>query len=302
MFSLAHLSDLHSTPVEVRGPTEVMNQRVLGWLSWQLHRRRIHRAEVVHALVEDLHDRAPDHVVVTGDLTNIGLESEFEAGRRWLERLGAPDAVTAVPGNHDAYVDSPESRSWAPWAEYMRADAALGDVTFPFVRTRGPVALGGVASSIPTPPTWANGRVGEAQLERLEAMLRELGDAGWCRTVLVHHPPQRSGASRRRALDDAEALCGVLARVGAELVLHGHCHRTMIGQIPGPRGPIPVAGVRSASDFGSQRGKRARYHLIEVDERVPVDGAVRFSLRLRAREWDGASGSFREAGEAHDLA
>src|SRR3546814_1584516 len=45
------------------------------------------------------------------DLTNIALPGEFVQVGRWLEGLGAPEGVTVVPGNHDAYVAVPWERS-----------------------------------------------------------------------------------------------------------------------------------------------------------------------------------------------
>ena len=38
---------------------------------------------------------------------------------------------------------------------------------FPFVRRRGPLALIGLSTAVPTPPFMATGRLGEAQLARL---------------------------------------------------------------------------------------------------------------------------------------
>ena len=76
-----------------RGITPLLGKRGLGWLSWQLRRRHVHRPEVLEALLLDLEHARPDHVVVTGDLTNISLPEEFEIARGWLERLGAPAAM-----------------------------------------------------------------------------------------------------------------------------------------------------------------------------------------------------------------
>ena len=117
MFSLGHLSDLHATPVVVENPLHLLNKRFFGWLSWQIKRRRFHRTSVVDALMDDL-SRAPiDHVVVTGDLTNIALVSEFGAARERLKRLGDARDVSIVPGNHDAYVRVAQAASWNLWSD-----------------------------------------------------------------------------------------------------------------------------------------------------------------------------------------
>lgn len=301
IYTLAHLSDLHATPVAPRGPLPLLGKRALGWLSWRLRRRHAHRTEVLEALLEDLRTQAPDHVAVTGDLTNVSLEDEFPAARGWLERIGDPQHVTAVPGNHDAYVAVPRERSWDLWRDWLRADEewrarAVPSSDFPSVRVRGPLALVGLCSARPTLPLLAGGTLGAAQLERLEQVLVALRERGLVRVVLLHHPPVPGVVSLRRALWDARALCAVLSRCGAELLLHGHLHRTRFDAIAGPQGPIPVVCARSASDHGSKPGRRAQYHLVDVD----ADGG-RARLALRVRGFDPASGRFRAEGDARPL-
>ena len=265
----------------------------------------MHRPEVLEALLLDLEHARPDHVVVTGDLTNISLPEEFEAARGWLERLGAPEHVTAVPGNHDAYVALPEARSWGLWSEYLASDAPgralLADVCepqeeaaigFPSVRLATDVALVGLCSAWPTSALHASGTLGSEQLGRLEAVLAALGDLGRARVVLIHHPPSVGVVHRRRALLDADELGALLRRTGAELVLHGHLHRTLIGSLPGPQRPIPVVGVRSASHADTSSERCARYHTYEIEG---LDGPAP-RITLHEREYDAASHSFLDAG------
>ena len=45
----------------------------------------------------------PDHICVTGDLANLGLEEEFKQGALMLNSLGPESKVSVIPGNHDAY-------------------------------------------------------------------------------------------------------------------------------------------------------------------------------------------------------
>ncbi len=258
---------------------------------------------MLDALLEDLHATAPDHVVVTGDLTNVSLEAEFGAARGWLERLGDPGHVTAVPGNHDAYVAVSRARSWDLWSEWLAADEAWrgcadAESGFPSVRVRGPLGLVGLCSARPTLPFLAGGSLGAPQLERLERALVALRERALVRVVLLHHAPVPGVVSVRRALWDAPALCAVLERAGAELVLHGHLHRTRIDSVPGPEGPIPVVCARSASDVGSKPEKRAQYHLVDIDV-ARTGGRARLGLRVRG--FDPAHGSFREEGEARVL-
>jgi 3',5'-cyclic AMP phosphodiesterase CpdA len=138
----------------------------------------------------------------------------------------------------------------------------------------------------------ANGKVGAQQREKLEHMLRDLARANLCRVVLIHHPPTNVGLSSRRRLSDAGALRAVLERVGAELVLHGHTHKTVFSSIAGPAGPIPVVGVRSASDIGHRPGRGAQYHLYRIERRNGELSSRGFRITVSTRSYDAERGCF----------
>src|SRR6201995_3507628 len=103
-FKLAHLSDPHLPPLPRARLSELAGKRALGYLNWTRNRRKYYRREVLDALVRDLLAQSPDHITVTGDLVNLALPSEFAPAQQWLQSVGAPESVTIVPGNHDAYV------------------------------------------------------------------------------------------------------------------------------------------------------------------------------------------------------
>ena len=173
-FTLAHLSDPHLPPLPAARLRDLASKRALGYLNWTRNRHKYHRREVLDALVADLRTQAPDHIAVTGDLVNLSLEAEFAPSRAWLESVGEAERVTVIPGNHDAYVRATRHRAMEAWADYVRGDIAGETGAFPFVRRRGPVALIGVSSAVPTPPLMATGRLGRAQLRALDAILAQL--------------------------------------------------------------------------------------------------------------------------------
>jgi hypothetical protein len=53
----------------------------------------------------------------------------------------------------------------------------------------------------------------------------------------------------------------MIARVGAELVLHGHNHVGSLAHLPSPRGPVPIIGGPSASARPGTVQHCAGYHL-----------------------------------------
>jgi 3',5'-cyclic AMP phosphodiesterase CpdA len=232
-------------------------------------------ADVLACLVRDVHAQAADHTVVTGDITNIALPEEFVRGAMWLRTLGSPHDVSVVPGNHDAYVDVPWENSLGLWAAYMSSEdprplvpRSLRD--FPFVRLRDRVAFVGVSTARPMAPFLATGEIGPVQMSRLEEILRDLGRRGFFRVVMMHHPPTAHATKARKRLLDAEPFRAIVARVGAELIIHGHTHRPSLGVLSAPYGATPVLGPPSASACrASGHDHYARYHVYRLDFSSP---------------------------------
>ena len=114
-FTLAHLSDPHLPPLPSPRLSELMGKRAFGYLNWTRNRHRYHRRDVLDVLMSDLQAQVPDHIAVTGDLVNLALEAEFAPATAWLESVGSPERVTAVPGNHDAYIRATADRFADEW-------------------------------------------------------------------------------------------------------------------------------------------------------------------------------------------
>jgi 3',5'-cyclic AMP phosphodiesterase CpdA len=272
-------------------PLELLGKRATGYLNWWRNRVQLHVPKALAGVVADIRDQKPDHIALTGDLVNISLPTEFSRAAEWLAKLGGPADVTVIPGNHDVYVATAWPRSLGLWGAYLAGDGqppATDFDIFPTLRRRGEgserVALVGLSSGVPKPPLFATGTLGEAQIARAEKLLAELGREGLCRVVLIHHPLLTTEKHFKR-LTDAAAFQAMIRRVGCELVLHGHNHRSEVAQIAGPEGSIPVIGVTSASAAPGSKYGRARWHLIRITREAT---GWQFDVELRALRADGA--------------
>jgi 3',5'-cyclic AMP phosphodiesterase CpdA len=281
MPTIAHLSDVHLHPLAGYTPRLWSLKRLLGYANFVRARRGSFDAAVLERLVADLQAAAPDHIAVTGDLVNLGMPQEHANARLWLERLGPPQRVSVVPGNHDIYQRLQHDAGIARWGDYMRSDldaaavagkallraAAPGETPhFPFLRRVGPVALIGVNSAVPRPPLIAAGRVGPTQRASLAQLLAAAARHSLFRLVLIHHPPLPGQAQRWRALSDAPEFADLLAACGAELVIHGHNHRSTVVYFGGGGRRIPVVGVAAAAVHRPRHGAPlARYNIYRID-------------------------------------
>lgn len=299
--TFAHLSDPHLTTLKGVKASDLFNKRILGYLTWRFSRRHEHLSRVLDALAEDLTRTTPDHVVITGDLTHLGLPAEFRQAARWLQSLGSAHDITVIPGNHDAYIQTPWEQTYAAWWPYLGAGQAFDEAAppdddprglFPTVQYRGQVAFIGLSSATPSAPFYAVGSLGTAQLERLDRVLSDTAEHGYCRVVLIHHPPLPGSVRHSKRLVDGEALQALLMRRGAELVLHGHTHRACRASLATPRGVIPVMGVPSASAIGHKPGHRAQYYLYRV-----TPAAAGWRINVSVRGYSTGEGRFTDEGE-----
>jgi 3',5'-cyclic AMP phosphodiesterase CpdA len=288
MFRLAHISDPHLGSLPRPRLLELAGKRALGFFNWHRKRRALHQEEVLAELILDMRNFKPDHLAITGDLIVISLEREFKPAREWLETLGTPHDVTVVPGNHDAYVGATASHSGTHWGEFMSNDAVAvlvgQEISYPFVRRRGPVALIGLSTAVPTLPFMATGELGEEQLARFSRTMAGLKNEPLFRVVLIHHPPKSRPQTYFRRLTDARKFRAVLAEHGAELVIHGHNHEHSLIWLDGPQKPIPAFCVPSASSPAHSE-ETAGYNIYEIEGEP---GAWRCTAIMRALRPDGS--------------
>lgn len=296
MITLAHISDIHLAPLPRLQPRELLSKRITGWLNWHLKRGKDMRRDTLSGLIAHMKEQSPDMTVVTGDLVNLALDEEMTRASDWLTALGIPRDVCAIPGNHDAYVKGALNKALMAYGPYMSGET-LDEHPFPFVRRIDNVALICLSSAITTPPFVAAGMLGAGQIERMERLLHLLGEAGYFRVVLIHHPPSADlAASRRKGLWDASDFRAVVARQGAELILHGHFHISSVNAIAGPEREVPVIGVAAASAAPEGHDAPGRYNLFKIEkigsewscmmreygyQRIGDDIALRLQMRIQ---------------------
>jgi 3',5'-cyclic AMP phosphodiesterase CpdA len=266
MITLAHISDIHLAPLPPVRFVDLLGKRITGFLNWRFTRARTLAGEGLTNLVRHLREQNPDFVAVTGDLTNLALDAEINTAYNWLQTVGDPDRVVVSPGNHDAYVPGALKRAMERWGAYVQGET-ISTRAFPFVRRVGDVAIVSCSSAIPSPPWMANGRFSASQAARLARVLKLLGDGGYFRVVLIHHPPDKESFHPRLGLWGSKGFREVIAEHGAELILHGHTHKSSMHAVPGPKGEVPVVGVAAAgaAQDAAHGDDPGRYNLFRIE-------------------------------------
>jgi 3',5'-cyclic AMP phosphodiesterase CpdA len=296
MVRIAHVSDLHVlSPFGVELRRVIFNKRVTGYANLLMSRGRAYRREYLLAVLAAAAAQA-DHLVVTGDITNLSLEGEYEEACRLLARAARTAEVTVVPGNHDIYLPATlrDRRFAHHFARYYRSDLPSLAVDspaghFPSVKLRGPLAIIGLSSAVPRPPFVSAGYVGSEQLAALAAVLAHPEVARRTPVVLIHHSPF-DGRFRleqlRGGLVDARALRRTLRPLSRGLVLYGHLHERRHARLATAAGALhAVCATAAALDHPSD-SVRAGFNLYEIDD----DGRI---AALEGRVLEPATSSFR---------
>jgi 3',5'-cyclic AMP phosphodiesterase CpdA len=288
------------------------------------------------AQLEDEQGLLPDLLVVTGDLAERGLRSEFKQVTEFLSALSEAAQiprrhVAIVPGNHDinrkaceAYFADQESDEAEPvppyWPKWRKFSAAFADfyadvdgVTFtpdePWTLFEMPelsVVVAGMNSTIAESHRDADhyGWVGEHQLRWFADRLGGYRARGWLRLAAVHHNVVRGAAADDENLRDADDLDRLIGQPAlANLVLHGHTHDGRLHRLPSG---LAVLSTGSAAVDTAARPAEVpnQYQLITVRR----DGFTRHARQyaLGQRRWIGdtrisPSGSDWRVQQKHEL-
>lgn len=291
---IAHVSDLHLLDLEGAVPSRLFNKRFTGYVNLKFHRKSVHKPFAVEASLREIRKIGVDHVVVTGDVSNLALEREFDLVHKVLDRdLGmTPDQVSIVPGNHDTYTrGSFRTKRFAQkFAANMTSDITVGDDPFPYVRLRGPVAIIGLSTAVPRPPLVAAGQLGSRQRNALSRLLEHPDVRARTPVILQHHPWHNPPERLRTLLEglyDAGEEQEILSDIERGLLLHGHLHRRVHRQLRTKTGHIDAVGSTSTSLIHERADRMAGFNLYEVDQ----DGAIR---DISSRRYDSDRGVFEE--------
>ncbi|AKU96208.1 metallophosphoesterase [Labilithrix luteola] len=170
------------------------------------------------------------HVVISGDLTELGDANEFEHFATLLDEARLPDgSVTLVPGNHDAYTsaDGWKKAMAGPLKRWSSASAFLtGQVV-----ERGDVVLMPIDTSCFQSIARSGGHLTSDAVDAVHSRLRDPAFTDKSIILVFHHPPfvtERNAVWQwidgLRGYAHAVDLLGKHPRLQ---ILHGHLHKVV---------------------------------------------------------------------------
>lgn len=254
-----------------------------------------HDEDIAQSLAVDIEKQNVDIVVISGDFTQRGIESEFKAARNFLDQLKQP--VFAVPGNHDV----PQVNLWRRLVDpYKLYKTYISEELEPFLSAFG-VALLGLKTAHRFMPgfNWSHGSFSRSQLAKVEQRF-SAAPPDAIRVIVAHHPllyPQGE-TLRQQTVWRSDLALETFAKLGVRLVLSGHFHLSYV-RLHGGEGEIgqgaptglreaataPILVAQSSSTISTRlRGHANAYNLIDLGPVIEID----------VREWDGSAWRTRE--------
>jgi 3',5'-cyclic AMP phosphodiesterase CpdA len=208
-----------------------------------------HIPSLATRVVDEINELAPDALIVTGDLTDMGFRQEFKVARRLVSRMEVEN-VMVLPGNHDA-----RNVGEVHFEELFGARSSE-------LRFRGVRVLGIDSSE----PDLDGGRVGR---ERYRWIEERFSDPDEFKMVALHHHllPVPGTGRERNIVYDAGDMLRVLNSSGCDMVLCGHKHVPHVWRLE----EMVIANAGTACTHRLRGMTRASYNIIELHrDRVRV--------------------------------
>ena len=241
-----------------------------------LHFGRIDPA-IPDPLVKFIRELKPELVVISGDLTQRARTVEFLAAKEFLAAIPFPQVV--VPGNHDVPLYNILSRFARKLDHYSRH---ISPDLQPFYAD-AEIVVAGVNTARAW--TWKDGRINQAQLEKLRGLLHAAPPRA-TRIVVTHHPFDLPAGAAGRVLGRSRLAMKTLAECKVDLLLAGHFHIADTGQTAkrykmAGYSAIIVSSGTSTSTRG--RGHPNSFNVIRVEPP---------GIEIERRVWRRESGAF----------
>jgi 3',5'-cyclic AMP phosphodiesterase CpdA len=101
MIKFVHISDLHF-PVKIPF-WQLKGKMFSGYFNYALRRRSKYKPEAIRAMVHKIKSLPYDVLIISGDLTNVSHEKEFQEAKKLLHPI-LNEKTFMIPGNHDRYL------------------------------------------------------------------------------------------------------------------------------------------------------------------------------------------------------
>jgi 3',5'-cyclic AMP phosphodiesterase CpdA len=190
---------------------------------------------------QEIAERRPHAVAITGDLTMRARHREFAAACHWIQSFEVP--VTVEVGNHDLPYFNLIERFFAPYRRFRAIEGLIErEIDLPGI------AIVPLKTAVRMQPrlNWSKGWVSRSALKKCLAAIDAL-PAGVKALVTVHHPLREVGTKGTALTAHGKKALAELAVRPVVAVLSGHVHDPFDLIEETPAGPVRMIGAGTLS-------------------------------------------------------
>ena len=269
--TIVHISDLHfhSYPQKL---SEFNAKRILGATNLLIWRAREFPLKRAKLLVEIIQKMEWDHLVISGDITQLSLEKEFSLAREILDPLLIKsERVTVIPGNHDRYINQHDGTDL--FTKYFGEFFGKNEIHVSKINQKW--VLVGWDSAHPNDLRTAAGTVKNITIQATEKLLQNFPDQTNF-IVVNHYPltfPEDWKFDRSHELYNLVPVRNwILQNSQIRLYLHGHIHLNWFHRLPRDSAPELLLVNSAPSCSKLYNGQSSSFHQIVLeDSKVKVN-------------------------------
>ena len=190
---------------------------------------------------QEIFERRPDAVAITGDLTMRARHREFDAATHWIRSLDVPTTVEV--GNHDMPYFNPIERFFAPYRRFR----GMEELVEREIDLNG-LAIVPLKTAVRAQPrlNWSKGWITGQALDKCLAALDAL-PKGTKALVAAHHPLREVGTQGTALTRNGSKALAELAKRPVAAVISGHVHDAFDIEEDTPNGPVRMIGAGTLS-------------------------------------------------------
>lgn len=279
---VVHISDLHfPTKIPI---LSLRGKMVSGYLNYIFRRKSKYPLELRDALFQKIKNLEYDLLILSGDLTNVSHEVEFQEAREILKPI-LDERVFLVPGNHDRYIDSaikPVSLFEKYFGDFL--GERIDQESFLYCKKIHDFYIIGWDSNFVSGIGNASGIIKEEIINKTINYLKLNQIKKYL--LVCHHPlwnPEGQEESSYHKMLNREDVIRKLSDFPPACYFHGHKHSNYFRK---PDTEIPFGILNSASSTMLPDRKRMNgFHTLEIsDENLVVNRYAFEHLDFRVAE------------------
>lgn len=244
---------------------------VSGYLNYLFRRKNRYPLQLRQALVQKIQKIDYNLLIISGDLTNVSHEYEFQSAREILDPI-LDERTFLVPGNHDRYIESainPVSLFEKYFGEFI--GDKIGDRDYLYSKKIGDIRIIGWDSNFVSGIGNASGMVKKEIISQTLHYLKSNQIKKYM--IVCHHPlwnpPGLEESSYHKMLNRDEVIHS-MKEFPPICYFHGHKHSNYFRK---PDSEIPFGIVNSASStMLPDKQRKNGFHTLEIsDENLVVN-------------------------------